>query len=116
MNIKQQLQNAQGNSSVFKILKPSSGKSAKSSHGRAGQNNHVGVNNVMFSQTGKLVSAEVKADTSSNTNAKVKFNKTHGYQDNQFLIQNLKQTSNLSPSVTKALLAEEAPEGSALEQ
>jgi len=40
----------------------------------------------MFSQTGKLVSAEVRADPNSNTNTKLKFNKTHGYHDNQFLI------------------------------
>lgn len=79
----------QGNNSVFKILKQSNGKT-KSSHGRVNQNAHVGANNLMFNQTGKLVTAEVKTETNAHANAKLKFNKTHGYHENQFLIQNLK--------------------------
>ena len=70
----------------------------------------------MFSQTGKLVSAEVKTDSNANALAKAKFNKTHGYQDNQFIIQNLKQTQNLSSSITNALLVEDVQDGSAVEE
>ena len=73
-------------------------------------------NTLVFNQTGKLMNAEAKADPTASAHAKVKFNRTHGHQDNQFLIQNLKPTHNLSPSVTKPALAEGGLDGSALEQ
>lgn len=79
MNIKQQLQNAQGNGIAFKILKPSVGKSSKSGQGRGQQNVNGALTNLMFNQTGKLISADVKTDPNANTNTKLKFNKTHGY-------------------------------------
>jgi len=101
---------------VFKILKPASGKPQKSSHGRGAQNSHGGNGNLVFSQTGKLVSGEVKTDVGASVNAKQKFNKTHGHYDNQFLISNLKQTQNLSSSITNALLEDQAAESSALDR
>lgn len=71
---------------------------------------------MVFSQTGKLVSGEVKTDVGASVNAKQKFNKTHGHYDNQFLISNLKQTQNLSSSITNALLEDQAAESSALDR